>query len=382
MELIKPKILIFIDWFLPGYKAGGPVTSNANLIAHLKDEFEFYVITRDTDYCETVPYSNIKSDTWNEMEKDVHVYYFSKEKLNYGNIRRVVKALDFDIAFINGIYSFYFSILPLFLTKQKKQIVSSRGMISSHSMSVSTTKKKFFFRLVRLFQLYSKVLFHITTEEEDCYIRKLLGNHVKTHLAPNLPKKIIAVNNHPVTKEKNFLKLSSIARIAPEKNTLFAIETLAECTQGEIFLQLYGAIYDNEYWRECQNRISRLPENVRITYEGTVSGDDLKKAYTESHFLFMPTRGENFGHSILESLTYGRPVIISDQTPWRNLEAEGIGWDISLDDKQKFVQIIQQCAEMNQDDYNRMSNKAFEYAQKVVNNPEIVEQNRQLFKTE
>ena len=29
---MKQKVLIFIDWFAPGYKAGGPITSNVNIV--------------------------------------------------------------------------------------------------------------------------------------------------------------------------------------------------------------------------------------------------------------------------------------------------------------------------------------------------------------
>ncbi|CAN5434615.1 hypothetical protein BH10BAC1_BH10BAC1_14720 [soil metagenome] len=32
--MAKKKVLIFIDWYLPGYKAGGPRQSVANLVAH------------------------------------------------------------------------------------------------------------------------------------------------------------------------------------------------------------------------------------------------------------------------------------------------------------------------------------------------------------
>lgn len=39
------KVLIFIDWFAPGYKAGGPITSNVNIVEHLSDKLDFYVIT-------------------------------------------------------------------------------------------------------------------------------------------------------------------------------------------------------------------------------------------------------------------------------------------------------------------------------------------------
>lgn len=52
---MKPTILIFIDWYKPGYKAGGPIRSVSNMVDALKDDFQFYIITRNTDYLETTP---------------------------------------------------------------------------------------------------------------------------------------------------------------------------------------------------------------------------------------------------------------------------------------------------------------------------------------
>mgnify|MGYP000468774279 CR=1 FL=1 len=42
--LNKPKILIFIDYFLPGYKAGGPTKSVSNIINSLTNKFDFEII--------------------------------------------------------------------------------------------------------------------------------------------------------------------------------------------------------------------------------------------------------------------------------------------------------------------------------------------------
>ena len=53
------KVLIFIDWFAPGYKAGGPITSNVNIVEHLSDKLDFYVITSSFDYHATAPYKNL-----------------------------------------------------------------------------------------------------------------------------------------------------------------------------------------------------------------------------------------------------------------------------------------------------------------------------------
>lgn len=381
MASTKPRILIFIDWYLPGYKAGGPITSNANMVAQLKNRFDFYILTRDTDYCENTPYPDVLSDTWNEADKNVHVYYFSQDRINYRNLKRVVQSLDFDIAYINGVYSRFFSFLPIFLTKQKKRIISSRGMISAHSLSIKSWKKRWFFKIARYTNLYKDIVFHITTEEEERYIKKLLGNRIQTFLAPNLPKATVNTYLRQAAKPQGALRLTSIARIAPEKNTLLAIELLSKCTTGTISFDLHGSVYDARYWEECQRMIAQLPTNVCVTYRGSVTGAELQQAYERSHFLFLPTRGENFGHSILESLSYGCPVIISDCTPWLRLQEKGIGWDIPLADEQKFVQVIGQCAAMGEEEYNVMSRRAFDYAQAYVYNPELIEQNIKLFES-
>ena len=51
----RKKVLIAIDWYLPGYKAGGPIRSCASIINCLKNDFDFAVITSDTDFSDDTP---------------------------------------------------------------------------------------------------------------------------------------------------------------------------------------------------------------------------------------------------------------------------------------------------------------------------------------
>jgi glycosyltransferase involved in cell wall biosynthesis len=81
----------------------------------------------------------------------------------------------------------------------------------------------------------------------------------------------------------------------------------------------------------------------------------------------------------MESWQSACPVIISDQTPWRDLQEKGIGWDISLTSPEKFVEAIEKAAAMNQEEYNKMSQSAFEYAKRFTEDPEVLEANRRLF---
>jgi hypothetical protein len=63
-KFLKSKLLIFSDWFYPGYKAGGPIKSVTNLSIALQKEIDVFVFTADTDLNETKPYPNIQANTW------------------------------------------------------------------------------------------------------------------------------------------------------------------------------------------------------------------------------------------------------------------------------------------------------------------------------
>ena len=48
------------------------------------------------------------------------------------------------------------------------------------------------------------------------------------------------------------------------------------------------------------------------------------------HVFLFPTLGENFGQVILEAMTAGCAILISDATPWRGLQEKGYGWELPL----------------------------------------------------
>ncbi|QQR94685.1 MAG: hypothetical protein IPJ93_12910 [Bacteroidota bacterium] len=104
----RKKILIAIDWYLPGYKAGGPIRSCASIISCLKNDFDFAVITSDTDFSDDKPYEGIKSDTWNILPDGTRVFYFSKNNFSQKSLREVIQKEKPDILYMN---SFFFTRL-------------------------------------------------------------------------------------------------------------------------------------------------------------------------------------------------------------------------------------------------------------------------------
>ena len=377
----KKKILIFIDWFLPGYKAGGPIRSVANIIDHLSKDFIFKIITTDTDYLEKEPYKDNESNKWMEFNNNTSIYYFSKENLTKNKLKGLIKNTEFDIAYINGIYSFYFSILPLFLLRKRKKkiIVAARGMLSKHAFSSKSFKKTIFLKIIKLLGLYKNVIFQATDKNEAIEIKEIIKKHKEIITVPNLPKKLICSENIQRKKEAGTLRLVSIARISTEKNTLFALDVLQGIKyNGKIQFDIFGSVYNEEYWLQCKNRINKLSENINVSYKGSIDSSKVHGIFSNYHFSFMPSKGENFGHSILESFTAGCPVIISHKTPWQSLDEKNIGWDISLNNKEKFQSVIQKCIDMKQEEYGTMSENAFNFAPDYFSSSDAIKQTKKL----
>ena len=376
---MKPKVLIFIDWFLPGYKAGGPVTSNANMINHLCKDFDFFVITRNNDYSENEPYKNIKPNEWTKSF-NATIMYLSPDTINKSTFQKIISEQKFDFVFINGIYSLKFSILPLWLCKKNKlnTIVSVRGMLASTAIDIKGGKKKLFLRIAKSIGLYKNITFHATNEQEKKDIEKTIGNQAQIKIAPNLfeDKAIPALQNR--VKNPGYIKLVNIARIAPEKNLHYALECLKNL-KIKIDFDIYGPVYNEAYYNRCLVIAKSFPGNINVQFKGSIEPENINKTLSEYHLFFMPTLGENFGHVILQSLSAGTPVLISDKTPWRNLKQQNVGADLPLKDVKSFTNYIEEVCTLNQPNYNEMSMTAYELAINFTTNKDSILQNKALF---
>lgn len=376
----RKNILIFIDWFLPGTKSGGPVRSYVNMIAHLGNYHNFYVITRDADYCSDEVYENVQSNSWNQLDEHTFVYYVSKDRLNKANLEQLIDATAFDVAYINGIYSWYFSILPLWLLRKHPHVmVAARGMLNPQAFSVKKTKKKFFLAIAKFLGLYRHVTFHATNEDESNHIKQVLGQQHNVMVAPNLPR-ISGVNSVLQKVKSNPTRFVNVARISKEKGTLTMINALQNVKQAMV-LDMFGPIYDDAYWDMCQKSIQLLPEHIKVTYKGVLPSEEVPETLQQYDFFVLLSEGENFGHAILEAFMAGLPVIVSDRTPWQDLQSKGIGWDINTDQIKEATTAFDAAMAMTEQEYHTASTKAIRYSEEFSANPELLMLNLNLFKS-
>ena len=361
---VKKNLLILVDWFAPGYRAGGPIQSCVNVAFTLKDRYHVKVFTSDTDYGVPDPYPGIESNQWtNELDPAIQVYYAKNKSLSLRQIKAVLQEAGADFIYLNHLFSPRFVVYPLWLKWRGlikgMVVVCPRGALYQSALSVKRYKKMPFLFLFRRMGIHKMVRFHATNEREQAAILEYFpGSEVL--IADNLPN-----SRQPAFRQlqkiPGVLKCIFIARIHPIKNVLFLLQVLKQ-VKGNIDLSIIGPMEEAAYWEKCTAAIAELPAGIQVNYMGAVANHRLPALLQEHHLFILPTTGENFGHSIFESFLAGRPVLISDQTPWLNLEKEKAGWALPLNNASAFVEKIEVAVAWDQAMFDDWSNSAWLYA--------------------
>lgn len=383
--MIKLKILVFSDYYLPGYKAGGPIRSLANLVEKLGDEFNFKIVTKDRDSNDIRPYSGIRVNYWNQVGK-AEVFYLSPQNCSLRTIRTLMRSTEYDILYLNSFFSPIFTIKPLLLRRlgmirNVPTIVTPRGEFSLGALKLKKLKKYLYLKLVKLFGLYNDIIWQASSKYEEKDIRRLFGSKISVAIAPNLSSPLYKQAkqlNRKNIKVAGSLKIIFLSRISKKKNLIGALNILKKI-KGKVLFNIYGPLEDKDYWIECTKIIKELPNNIRVQYINSVKHEQVKTLMKEHDLFFLPTFGENFGHVVLEALVSGCPVLISDQTPWRNLERKGVGWDLPLNCPEKYQDVLQKCIDMNEQEYNILSKRAHKFGLKIVEDKTALNLNRELF---
>jgi glycosyltransferase involved in cell wall biosynthesis len=358
---VKPRILIFADWYLPGYKAGGLITALSNLVDFIGDAFDLYVFTRDRDLTDKNPYAHIREMEWQTVGR-ARVLYTSD--LSLGHLRTRAFEVKPDIIYLNSFFSpLVIRILclrKLRLLPKCAFVLAPRGEFSPGALNVKPLKKTLYKNCALRAGLYDELVWQASSELEEGQIAAVLGSAGRKQpcirVAWDLPSRDwLQATAKPSKKPKiaggRFLFVS---RISPVKNLLFALEMLANL-KGRVEFDIFGPIDDERYWEDCQKRIKAMPGNVFVRYQGMIPRELVPSVILGYDFFLLPTQGENFGYVILEASAAGCPVILSDQTPWREVTERGAGWALPLEDRESWGRVLQQCVDMEPEAYAALS---------------------------
>lgn len=368
-------MLILTDWYFPGYKAGGPIQSVKNLVEHLHDEVDFSIITGDSDLSESNQYEVSQFDEWIVNEK--YRVCYTTPNLRNQFVQNAIEGQDFDFIYLNSLFSVQFTIRPLITCwragRLHKIILAPRGMLGAGALSIKPWKKRIFLLLFRIMGIHKSVTFHSTDSSETADIHGILGDGIKLKEVHNLPASIkarSAIDKHDQTK---FVFAS---RISKKKNLHIAIEAVNRLT-GDSNLDVYGASDEDDYLQKCQHLAKKAD---KVAFHEALPHDHLIEKLKSYEFFVLPTKNENFGHSIIEALSAGVPVIISNQTPWNDVESYGAGIVVNIESSiDDWVKALETCSSMSQIEYKQMCKRAVDFVNEKIHIDDICFQYKALF---
>ena len=366
---VKPILLILYDYFLPGFKAGGPIQSIGNMVSLLQENYDCRVITQGFDLNSNKPYDNINLNEWNNLylensSTSISVFYTKKGGTDFLTLERLFKKIKPDVVYVNGVYTFRFALQPLLLSYFSigklpyKIVVCPRGMLQEGALSSKAFKKRTYLFLLRVSGVLKHITWHATNKGELSDIGRFLGPDFKSQIAHNIPR-------NPVTevtssnKKVGELRLIYLSLITEKKNLDLLIQILIKC-KGNISLDIYGPIKDAAFWAKCRSLIQLAPSNISIIYKSLVLPSNIQQTLINYNALVLLTKGENFGHALVESLGVARPIITSINTPWHFLEEKKGGWIMPIENINECVAKMDSICNINEHHFMEYNKRALQ----------------------
>tara|TARA_R110002049_G_scaffold15822_3_gene64159 strand:- start:9810 stop:10850 length:1041 start_codon:yes stop_codon:yes gene_type:complete len=245
-----------------------------------------------------------------------------REKLN------TVFASDLSVLHGHGIWR-PVNLAPLLRRRgsQTKILWSPRGMFSRWSMNHNKYRKLPFWMGVQKPAMKNVDCFHATSEAEYLDIRRL-GFMQPVALVPNGVDVPLNTNK---AREKQLLFLGRVHKQKGIELLIDAWESIC-ADYPDWSLKIAGPI-NNSYSSSLQQ--DTIARNIpRLSFLGEVKGQVKTELLSNSGILVLPTYSENFGMVIAEALAHALPVVTTTETPWLDLQKDGIGWVIKPDTKE------------------------------------------------
>jgi glycosyltransferase involved in cell wall biosynthesis len=377
----RPVVLVLLGAAWPGSDASGPVQSFRAMAAALKDEFEFRLIARDRASDRHRP--EIEAGRWIDLGYALANHYragaFGAKRLG-----RLLRETPHDLLMLNGFFDRELTIPALMLRRlgvvpRKPVILSPRGEFSGGALGLKSGRKAAYLRLSASLRLLDDVALHATSAAEHSDIRAHGPAAHDVVFAPNV-RLLVEPRTPRPAEDASVVRLAFIGRISPVKNLNLALHALA-LVKSRVVFSIFGPKESAEYWSECMRLIAALPPHVEVRDEGEIANEQVPDALAACDIFFLPSRSENFGHAIFEALSCGVPVLIGDQTPWRQLERASAGWDLPLDDPRDFAEVIDTFSRLGPEQRKRLQAGARALAEAFVSRNDTIEQTRAMLRS-
>lgn len=253
--------------------------------------------------------------------KNLTIYSFKSYlgRYNYSpNLRRWLKnnIKKYDIIHIHSVFC-YTTFIACKLARKNNipYIIRTIGQLIPWCLNYKKLKKKIYLKLFEKRNLIKADAIHFTTNYEKDNTSNLFYKNsfilpLGTTSIPNVSNKQF-LNMFPQFKNKKIILF--LSRIHPVKGLdilLASVKELLSCNK-DLILVIAGT-GKKQYLNKLKKKAS-LISNKQIFFIGFVDGMAKNALFSNSNMFILPSYSENFGIVVIEALSAGLPVAISDK---------------------------------------------------------------------
>jgi len=333
------RICLVSSSFYPATFYGGPISSTWDLSKKLAENgYEIYVSTTNANGDRKL---SVKSNHFLKQENHVFVKYYNEQIINkfsfsflFGIWLDIKKS---DIIYIQ--YLFHYTVLfsLLFSVIQKKKIVvCPRG-----SFSFFTLNNKLPFIKLLWLNFFIKPMIDKIIWQASSYLEKsdILNKFPNANVEiindgidyDSFQNSITVSRNELINKftSNTFDDVSSIffsmGRLHKIKGFDVLIDAFNLLLEKDEYAKLIIAGGDDGVEKKLKNQIKNLNLSSSVFLIGAVNFEDKKLLLNNCDYFTLASEFESFGIVIAEALACGVPVVVSNKTPWKDIEVNNCG---------------------------------------------------------
>ena len=253
--------------------------------------------------------------------------YKLDSRIKLMSIPSVLTTNNYEVVHIHGMWSPILHRVSRWAHKNEIPVVwSTHGMTAPWSMRHKWWKKWPVWHLYQKRDLRQASVIHSTTDLEAKWNKELGFKNLQTviPLGTVLPNK----KDSSVIKREDVLRVLFVGRIYPVKGLMNVVRAAVELKDCKILFRIVGPDQDG-HQAELMGEAERLGVLGMFDWAGARYGEDLSDEYDNCDMLILPSFTENFGATVVDALSHGKPALASAFTPWKILEERNCGWWVS-----------------------------------------------------
>ena len=333
------RICLVSSSFYPATFYGGPISATWDLSKKLAEKgHEIYVSTTNANGAETL---DVECDNFLEKENNVFVKYYNEQLINkfsfsfmFGIWSDIKKS---DAVYIQYLfhYSVFISLLFSFLLR-KKVVLCPRGSLSSWGLSYKHKWIKMIWLTVFISPFVKKVIWQACSYLEIDDIKNVFKKSRVVEINDGIdfasfqdPEKISNLELVNRFSNQDFQIVSdvffSMGRLHEIKGFDVIIDAFNLFLKKNKDAKLIIAGGDDGMEMQLKNQIVKLNLKNSVFLIGAVNFEDKKLLLNNCDYFTLASRFESFGIVIAEALSCGKPIVVSNKTPWKDIKINNCG---------------------------------------------------------